>query len=202
MRKHLPHQLAELGQFSVLLCLTVCFSCGIAAGCFFAGLLSDAAQSGLSAYLNGCFAVYQDGGTALPSLLSTAWELCRWPLLILLLNFTALGVLGIPLSFLVRGFLLSYAVSVFVRLFGVAGFLAALVLFGISGVFAIPSLFILGVDALCNAGALAGGSRQALSLREGQFVRICGCCGLLIVGTFVQLWLSPALLRVVSRLLI
>lgn len=205
MRKRLPHQLAALGQLSVPLCLALCFGGGVAAGCFFAGLLGETVQTGLSDYLNGCFTGFRDGNVVLPSLLSTLWELCRWPLLVFLFGFTALGVLGVPAVFLARGFLMSYAVSVLVRLFGGAGFLAALVLFGLSGVFVLPALFILGSDALRRAAALAGSptgeGRRVFSLREGQLVRVCSCCGLLVTGTLVQLWLAPVLLQAVAELL-
>ena len=39
-------------------------------------------------------------------------------LLALLLGFTALGLLGLPLLFAVRGFLLAFSIASFVRLFG------------------------------------------------------------------------------------
>lgn len=206
MRRQLLHRLAALGQLSVPLCLALCFGGGVAAGCFFAELLGEGVQTGLSAYLNHCFTGFRNGEIVLPSLFSTVWELCRWPLLVFLLSFTALGVLGIPIIFWARGFLMSYAVSVFVRLFGGVGFLAALVLFGLSGVFVLPSLFILGADALHSAitlaGSLMGESKRAFSFREGQFAHVCGCCGLLITGTLVQLWLAPVLLQTVAELLL
>lgn len=194
-----------LGQLPGLVCLTVCFAVGAVAGCLFAGALGEASQVRLTAYLRDYLTALRDGDVILPSLFSTVWELSRWPLLAFLLGFTALGVPGLPAVFLVRGFLMSYSAAVFVRLFGGAGLLAALGAFGVSGLFSLPALFILGVDALGSAGALAGGivgeSRRAPLLRPGQLARAGGCCGLLALGAAAQSWLTPVLLRTAAELL-
>lgn len=195
-----------LDQLSVVLCLTVCFAVGALAGCFFAGVLGADAQIHLAAYLGDYFTVIRDGETVLPSLFSTVWELCRWSVLAFILGFTALGAVGVPAVFLVRGFLLSYSAAVFVRLFGTAGMAAAVLVFGVSGVFGLPALFVLGADALGSAGALAAafwgdGKRPAL-LWRGRLIHAGGCALLLAAGAGVQLWLTPVLLRTAAELLI
>lgn len=207
MRKHLPHRLdgPEWEQFSALLCLSACFMLGGLAGCLFAGFLGESAQTHLSAYLNGYFTVLRDGETALPSLFSTAWELGRWPLFTFLLGFTALGAIGIPAVFCARGFLLSYCVAVFVRLFGSAGLLAALALFGVSAFCALPALFVLGVGSFRGARALAasllGEGRHGGPLQGGYMLRVGVCALLLAAGVAVQTRLTPALLHMAAGLI-
>lgn len=206
MRKQLPHLWdVPASGFSVLIFLTVCFGAGALAGCFFAGLLGLDAQTQLSAYLNGYFTVLRGGEVILPSLFSTVWELCRWPALVFLLGLTALGAVGIPVVFGVRGFLFSYSVSVFVRLFGGSGLLAALAIFGVSGFFTLPALFLLGTggfgSARVLAGALLGEGRHGSPFHRGYFVRAGGCCVLLAAGVLLQSWLTPVLLRAAAGLI-
>lgn len=207
MKKRFAHMTdgSGSGQLSVLLCLTVCFAMGALAGCFFAGVLDADVQRHLSAYLNDYFAVLRDGEMVLPSLFSTIWELCRWPALVFVLGFTALGAAGVPAVFLIRGFLLSYSVAVLVRLFGTAGLAAAAAVFGISTAFVLPALFVLGTDAMGSAGALAmvfwGGEKRSALLWRGRLLHAGGCGLLLAVGVGAQLCLAPALLRTAAALL-
>lgn len=193
------------GRLSVLICLTACFAAGIMAGCFFAGILGADAQNHLSAYLNDYFTVLRDGEIVLPSLFSTVWELARWIVLVFALGLTALGVIGIPAVFLLRGFLLSYAVAVFVRLYGSMGLLAALAVFGASGIFVLPAFFILGVDGFESAknmaGVFLGGGKGGFSFPDGYFRRAAGCCVLLAVSTAVQFGLTPLLMRAIAQLM-
>lgn len=206
VKKRFVHMSDGLGQgrLSVLLCLTVCFAVGALAGCFFAGVLGGETQRHLSAYLGDYFAVLRDGEPVAPSLFSAAWELCRWPLLVFVLGFTALGAVGVPVVFLVRGFLLSYSVAVFVRLFGVAGLAAAAAVFGVCAVFVLPALFVLGADAMGGAMALAaafwGEGKRPAVFGRGRLLRAGGCGLLLAAGAGVQLWLTPALLRAAAGL--
>lgn len=195
-----------LGRLPVVLCLTVCFTLGLLAGCLFAGALGAESLLRLSEYLDGYFALVRSAGAFSPSPLSAVWELCRWPLLVFVLGFTGLGTVGIPAVFLLRAFLMSYSAAVFVRLFGLAGLAAAAAVFGASGLFSVPALFVLGADALGSAGCLVSvflgeGKRFAL-FRPEQLVRAGGCAALLAVGTVVQLWLAPLLVRAAAELLI
>lgn len=184
MRKRFPRILDGPGATCrpELLCLSVCFLLGIALGCLLAGYLGENAQSHLSDYLNDYFAVLRDGEVLLPSLFSTVWELCRW----------AASGFPIPLHrawrgrgsscvFEPAGFLLSFSISVFVRLFGGPGALAALAVFGVSGFFAVPALFLLGVGAFQTAKSLLGtffrDSKRNHPFRAAYFARAGGCAG-------------------------
>ena len=207
VRKQLLDRLRGPGseQRSALLCLTVCFAVGAAGGCMFAGLLGADTQTRLLDYFGSYFTALRDSGAIRPSLLSTLWEVVRWPLLAFLLGFTALGVVGLPALFCVRSFLLSYAVAVLVRLYGVMGLLTALAVFGVSGFLVLPALFTLGMDAFRSAGSMAvkllGDSRQAFPPGRGRLLR-AGCCGVLLsAAVALQLQLTPVLLSAAIGLL-
>lgn len=189
---------------SALLCLTVCFAVGSAGGCIFAGRLGADTQTRLLVYFESYFAAIIDENEALSlSSFSAVWEILRWPLLTFLLGFTALGVVGLPAVFCARGFLLSYAAAVLVRLYGLTGLAVSLAVFGVSAFLVLPALFTLGVDSFRGAGALAvkqtGDGRQS-SLRRRLFR--AGCCGaLLAVASVLQLRLTPVLLSAAVKLL-
>lgn len=207
VRKQLLDRLRGPGseQRSALLCLTVCFAVGTVGGCVFAGLLGTDTQTRLLDYFGSYFMALRENGAIHPSLLSTLWEVTRWPLLAFLLGFTALGVVGLPVVFCVRSFLLSYAVAVLVRLYGVIGLLTALAVFGVSGFLVLPALFTLGVDAFRSAGSIAvklmGDSRQSFPPGRGRLLR-AGCCGaLLSVASAAQIQLTPVLLAAAAGLL-
>lgn len=207
VKKQLLNRLSGPGleQRSVLLCLAVCFAVGAAGGCFFAGALDEDAATSLLDFFGGYFTSIEHGQVLHISLLSAVWEVLRWPVLTLVLGFTALGVVGLPVAFCVRGFLLSYAVSVLVRLYGSAGLVAALAVFGFSGFFVLPALFTLGVDAFRAAGSMAGSllgdSRRTFSPGQGRLYRT-GCCSLLLaMAAALQFQLTPVLLSAAAGLL-
>ena len=135
--------------------ISVSFLVGGLAGCLMSTFVGGAGQESLRAYLEGFLSTAQSGGTAVPALAVQLWDILRWPGLALLLGFTALGVLGLPLLFAVRGFLLAFSIAAFVQMFGSAGCLLAFLVFGVSGGLSIPALFVLGVQSLNAARSLA-----------------------------------------------
>lgn len=187
---------------SALLCLTVCFAVGSAGGCIFAGRLGPDTQTRLLDYFGGYFTAILDESEAVsPSALSAVWEILRWPVLTFLLGFTALGVVGLPAVFCVRGFLLSYAAAVLVRLYGVTGLAVSLAVFGVSTFLVLPALFILGVDSFRGAGTLAVRQAGEAGRTPGRLMR-AGCCGVLLaVASALQLRLTPVLLAAAVKLL-
>lgn len=207
MKKQLLNRLRgpRSEQCSALLCLAVCFAAGAVGGCFFAGALDKDAAANLFDYFGGYFASIEDGQAPHLSLLFSVWEVVRWPLLAFVLGFTVLGVVGLPVTFCVRGFLLSYAVSVLVRLYGTVGLVAALAVFGFSSFFVLPALFTLGVDAFRAAGFMTGNllgdSRRSFSPGQGRLFR-AGCCSLLLaMAAALQFQLTPVLLSAAAGLL-
>lgn len=144
----------------------------------------------------------REGGIPLAAAL---WTAVRWPLLTLLLSFTALGAVGIPAIFVVRGFLLSFAVSSFVRIFGGAGAILAFFAFGFTGLISLPVLFLLGVQGLLAAMALAGrvlvgGKSYPSHPNRAFWVRSGLCAAALAFSAALECWAVPALLASVADL--
>ena len=144
------------GSVLILAAVSACFFLGGLAGCLLAGCVDGGGQESLAAYVEGFLRAAQAGETSPPALAALVWETLRWPLLALLLGFTALGLLALPLLFAVRGFLLAFSIASFVRLFGGTGCLLALLVFGVGGAFSVPALFVLGVQSFMTARTLAG----------------------------------------------
>ena len=112
-------------------------------------------------------------------MLSVVWSTIRWPVFAVLMGFTGLGLLGIPVLFSIRGFLLSFAITSFVRMFGGVGGVLAFLTFGVTGLVAIPVLFVLGVQSLAAARLLAGrffgDGKRSMHFVRADWVR-CGLC--------------------------
>lgn len=190
------------GEGPTLLAVAVCFFLGGAAGCILAFSVSGEGGGGLNAYLTGFLAAAEAGETVRPALWSLVWEILRWPLLILLFSCTAIGTVGIPVLFAVRGFLLSFSIASFARALGGGGELLALLLFGLPGAAAVPALFVLGTGGLLSSRTLTRrvpgegtGSGRALLI-------FCGVCTAGFIASILLEYLAvPALLPEVARLL-
>lgn len=185
------------GQAAARLLLGSLFLAGSVFGCVAAGFINDA------------------GGTLLESMESytallvrnevsvqfwrVLWDTAQVPVLTLLLGFTALGVLGIPVLFAVRGFLLCYAISAFYRMFGLLGLLPAFCLFGISALVWLPVVFQLGVQGLLGSYGLLrrvmGDGRYPLRY-DGAYLVRCGLCAAAIcLCAGIECLAVPALLQ-------
>ena len=178
----------------------------VLAGCFLAGGLAGLLLSGRTG---------GTGDTALAELLRTflersaaqapqaapapalLWECVRWHLLVFVLGFTSLGLLFLPVVFALRGFLMAFSIGTFVHLFGGAGCLLALAVFGVTGAVSLPALFVLGVQGMAAARALAsrflGESRRTLPYGRTYFLRCAVCAGALCVCFFLESTAVPAL---------
>lgn len=185
--------------------LSISFLIGTLAGCLLAGRVAQTEGSTLAVYVEGYLSAARSGGIAVPNLLLVLWETLRWPVLTILLAFTALGMLGIPILFAVRGFLLSFAVASFVRVLGGAGAILAVTLFGLTGLLSIPVLFVLGVQGFTACRVLASrlvgvGERRRISAPYGRayFLR-CALCGIvLFVCVCLEQTVLPSLLLMMA----
>ena len=180
-----------------LIVVSASFLLGGLAGCLLSTFVGGAGQESLRAYLESFLSTAQSGGTASPALAVQLWDILRWPALALLLGFTALGVLGLPILFAVRGFLLAFSIAAFVRIFGSAGCLLAFLIFGIGGGFSIPALFVLGVQGLGAARTLAsrflGEGKAPSPYGRAYFLRCGGCAAALCVCVVLERFAVPAL---------
>lgn len=185
------------GSVLILAAVSASFFLGGLAGCLLAGCVDGGGQESLAAYVEGFLRAAQAGDAAPPALAALVWETLRWPLLALLLGFTALGLLALPLLFAVRGFLLAFSIASFVRLFGGTGCLLALLVFGVGGAFSVPALFVLGVQSFMTARTLAGrvwGESKAAPLYgQAYWLRCGGCAAALCVCMLLDGFAVPAL---------
>ena len=111
-----------------------------------------------------------------------------------------LGIVGaalVILLFAVRGFLLAFSIASFVRLFGGAGCLLALLVFGVSGALSVPVLFVLGVQGLLAARVLAGrvwGDGKTPPPYGKLYFFRCGACAVaLCVSLLLDCFVVPGL---------
>lgn len=170
-------------------------------GCILAFKTSDESVQALDDYLHIYLQETHQNGEVAPTLWAVIWELCRWPVFVFFLGFTSLGAIAIPVVFCIRGFLLSYAVSSFLHIFGRAGTGTALILFGISTLVIVPVLFLLASWAFPSALHLANGvwkdSSRYFPLRGG--LRSLGFGVILLVAAVILQWsVMPRLLATIS----
>ena len=186
------------GIAPALVILSVCLGAGGLTGCLLAARVGGAGETSLHAYLEAFLAAAQGGAVDIPALWSQVWDTLRWPLAALLLGFTALGVLGLPVLFAVRGFLLAFSIASFVRAFGGTGWLLACLVFGIGGALSLPVLFVLGVQSFLSARALAarvrGDGKGRVLWGRDCLIRCAMCGGVLCVCILLERAAVPALL--------
>ncbi len=192
------------GVLPALTVVSAAFVLGGVLGCALATQVDGGGSDTLSAYIKGYLAVAQSGAVASPHILSTIWTTVRWPLFAIFMGFTALGVLGVPVLFSMRGFLLSFAITSFVRMFGGAGGVLAFLAFGITGLVAIPVLFVLGVQSFAAARLLAGrflkDNKRALPFGRAYWMRCGVCCTVLCLCVLLEYAVVPALIQTVAPL--
>ena len=193
------------GVTPALAVTAVCFFLGGVAGCVLAANVGGGGNDSLTAYVQGFLDAARAGETSSPALLPLLWEVLRWPLFTVVLGFTALGLIGIPILFSVRGFLLSFAISSFVRSFSGAGARLAFLVFGVSGLAAVPALFVLGVQGLVAARSLAGRvlgeGRRSSPFGRAYFLRCGVCAGAFCVCILLEYLAVPALVAGMAGLL-
>lgn len=147
---HLGPALRQLGPLTAL---GSAFVLGGVLGSLMASLIAGEAAEHLQAFLLDYLAAGQAGEIE-ARFWPMAWEQGRFLIGLCILGVTALGVAGIPVLFLVRGFLFSFSVAAFCRIFGPVGLASAFFLFGLPALLWAPVLFLAGCQCLEGAYAL------------------------------------------------
>lgn len=174
----------DLHSSGTLWALCLCFVLGGAAGCLFAGAAGGAGAQELSGYLADYLTLAGEG-TVLKSFPLSMWEQLRWLLAAVLLGVTVLGVVGLPVLFVVRGFLFAFSVGCFYRVFGGPGLYPAFFLFGLPALLWAPALFLTGGQGLSWAlgvlrrGEPRGGIGTAFWARAALALILTVLCGML-----------------------
>lgn len=210
MRKRQVKRILDMppgdGVLPVLVVLSVSFLLGSLGGCLLAGSLSGDGTETLAAYIYNYLGAAQEGMTQLPGLLPAVWETVRWPLVTLLLGFSALGCLGLPVLFAVRGFLLAFTVSSFVRMFGAEGAALAFLLVGLTSLLALPVLFVMGVQSLQTALSLLdrilNKNKRPLVYRRFNLFQWGVCAGVLALCVLLEYIAVPALVGALAHSLL
>ena len=175
---------------------------GSVAGCLTAGLVQDPSGALLD-HIQNWLELLRGGAT--PHVLSVLWETIRFPVFAILFGFTAFGVVGLPVLFAVRGFLLCYAVSVFYRILGLNGLVFSLILFGLSAFLWMPVFFQLGVRGVLGSYGFfrraKGDARYPLHCRGGFLICCVLSAAVLCLCAALECLVVPILLQRVSGLL-
>lgn len=188
-----------------MIILLICFLASGLCGCLLASAAGESGGAAISSFLKSYLALVSDGSAVSPSGWNVLWELCCWPGLVFVLGFTALGAAAIPALFCVRGFLLTYAMSSFYRVFGSAGTITVFTVFGVSALFSVPVLFAVGRVAFSSSAELASGAlRERVPGMRIKMYADCvpACVGLIGTGFFAQLTVMPQLLQLASEKLL
>ncbi len=175
-------------------------------GCVMAASVSGNGSLALSSYIQEFLTAMRNNTAAGPGLISAGWTVLRWPLLVMILSCSTLGVLGIPAVFFLRGFLFAFCISAFVQVLGASGLVFALLLLGVESFISIPVLFLLGSHALLRAASTKerrgkGRTGKILPQAPSSIFRYAVCALLLF---FCMLWeaiLLPLLLANTSGLI-
>lgn len=187
-----------------LLVLAGAFLMGLIAGTLMAGMVSGVGGDALSVYLESFLAMARTGDADTPALLPLLWELFRWPVAAVLLSLTLAGLVCLPLLFALRGFLLSFAIGSFVRMFGCVGCLLAVPVFGISGLAALPVLFVLGVlgwnKLQIRVSKPAAERKRTVLFGKAQLVQCGICTGVLCVCVLLERFVVPPVLLSIAQL--
>ena len=187
--------LRGLEELRALGSITLCFALGSAAGCWCSAVLEQEGTEALRGWLTDYLTVSRSAGGG-GRWLSVLWQMLRMPLMLTLLQYTVLGMLFIPLLMLARGFLLSFAVTGFVRAYAWRGLLCALLLFAPLGMVELSALFVLAMGGFLRADRL--GREGGAAIAGGpSAVQIAVCWAALVLCAVGQVLLS----RVVSAAL-
>lgn len=204
MRKHILRiwDLPSHGSSAALIVMAIVFFVGGLAGCALANQVDGNGEAALIGYLEGYLSIAASGEVIRPELITLIWKTVRWPLFVIALGLTPVGLLGIPILFLMRAFLLSFSVASFFHVLGTHGLLFGFLMFGLSGLLQIPVLFILGIQSFLNAGAITGrligeGRRKAINVRS-IFI-CCGVCAIILfLCCLLEYYTVPMLLDSLS----
>lgn len=194
-----------LGEGAALMALCILFMAGGIGGCLFSGLAAGEGLRALNGYLVDYLSLTREGNV-LRDLWGALWGQLRWLLAAGVLGLTALGVVGLPVLFTVRGFLFSFSVGCFCRVFGLSGLLPALVLFGLPALLWGPALFLAGFQGLTGAHCLLrremGDTRCPIPFSSPYWFRLGLCGALTAAAAGAEYIIAPVLLRAAARMIL
>jgi hypothetical protein len=174
-----------------LIFLCICFIIGAITGSVVAANGGDSAQL---ASMIADFTVLSD-----VNFWNVLLNILRFPVIVILCGLCVFGTVMIPIVVAVRGFLLLFTITTFVRLFGGSGLLYSMSLFGIQCLFVLPCILLLAAQGLVSASLLfslasSRGKKISGSVFSGAyFIRILICFGVLLFCALVETLITPYL---------
>lgn len=182
--------------------LGLAFLLGGGVGCLLAALAGGEGAQELCAYLSDYLAAAESFVPS-PGLGTLLWEHGKVLLAVCLLGLTALGILGLPLLFGVRGFFFSFSVACFCRVFGGRGALPAFILFALPALLWAPALFLAGTQSLYSSrqllGRALGEGRGGSLFGPSYWCRAGLSAALVLAGGLLEYWVVPVLLRAAAK---
>ena len=196
--KRLRAEKAPNWRYSLL--LTVFFLLGTAAGCLYAGQTAGKTGSELSVYLKDYLSLAGRHTLTASGICSMSAAYVRSPLFALLCGFSWVGTGLLPIGALLTGFFPGYAAGCLFAAFGGQGILLALGLFGLRCFVTVTCFFLLAVPAWQSSVELfqmSFGRGHSFTAVSGHrwWLRLACVAGAICFGIFLDIRLSPGLLR-------
>ena len=196
---HLGPALRQLGPLTALGCS---FVLGGVLGSLMVSLIAGQAAQELESFLRDYLSAAQ-AGEIQARFWPMLWEQGRFLIGLCILGVTALGVAGIPVLFLARGFLFSFSVAAFCRIFGPVGLASAFFLFGLPALLWAPVLFLAGCQCLEGAYALLcrvlGDGRVPLPQGSAYWGKLARYGLGLVVCVTLECMAAPVLLKAAAQ---
>ena len=194
-----------IGHGAGIALLSVVFLLGGIGGVLFSSVAGGDDAQQLSDYLIDYLTLAGEGIVFRP-LWDLIWEQLKYLLAVSLLGLTALGIVGVPVLFGVRGFFFSFSVGCFCRIFGWTGFIPALVLFGLPALLWGPAFFLAGFQGLSSSRCLfrrcLGDTRCPLPFSTAYWLRLCFCVFLSFLCVGIEYFVVPSLLRAAAHIVL
>ena len=184
-------------QVLIAVYLSVFFAVGGIVGGLFACVGSDTDSLGLSNYLVDYLRVVASGQIGRGNGFGwTIWNQARYCLILFLLWWAAFGMIGVPFVFALRGFLMVFSICCFVRVFGLVGFLPALILFVLPGFLWGPAFYLLGVQGIRRI------KRQGTELKQEELRSLVFVFGFLFLCGVFEYAVVPRLIKSVASIVL
>ena len=173
-------------------------------GAFSCGSAAAGGAEELASYIGAYVQAALTGEAAAPGFLFLLWEDLKYPAAALVLGLTAMGVVGIPVLFFLRGFLSAFALTAFTAAYGAAGAPLGFLLMGISDLVSIPALFLIGGQSMTSSGQLLScltQGRRVNGVFSPSYWLRAGCAlGAVVLWTGAVSLLHPVLVSLAAQL--
>lgn len=206
MKRFHKEKLAVARQNNVSLDLAIMvlfFLCGIAAGCIFSLYRGNADNSFL--FDTNLNEIAQNGAKDY-SFWQTYFNLIKYPTIVFLLGFTALGFFVIPITVSVKSFFIAFSVSSVIQALGLKGFWVALAFFGLQTAVSIPCLLLTATFAFnmsklfATAVKHSGSSFISHNAKPGVYIVFFIILSiLLLIFALLDIALTPTLVSIASK---